>query len=824
MKAYRESVFNPPEGVGLLSRLFFPVLYRRIERLLGTGDRSSGNEMFRALGFVGALIALMIVLITFTLADPVLVWLDEGYEEPTIVYGVDAQGNPVQFAEFYNFNRRLVNLEKDDLEKLPVAAAFIASEDTRFFSHFGVDFVGIIRAVFVNLAAGRIKEGASTITQQAARLRFLDRERSFARKAREASLATLMELKYPKHKLLEIYFNEVPLGHGTLGVEAAAQFFFDKSVRDLSWGEATVLSSLTTRPRDFSPLKYPRRSMEKIRVTFRRLVETGVLTPEQAEKEYNDIIQNYFLVLNRYPDEGSFSRRRNDFPYATEYLRVHALPERFKRDLNRAGYRIYTTLRVDKQAVAEKTMYDWLKQVNRSRVAPRSPFTKFEVFDDRLGEAMPLLSQFFGIAPFKVKMTRAQRDLQMKYLKEASEDLVLLGYLAGESNVVGAFERALTRQTNNPEEKIDYIEGSLISLHPQTGAIEALVGGSGFTPGNQLLRFLSARQPGSSFKPILYAAGLEYTREHPDAAKTLTAATVLEDAPVEFLTEDLSEYEPENYGSGYLGPIRLRKALTLSRNIWAINAYVHLGPSAINPYMEKLLGAPEGSLPREASIALGSQDISPIQMASLYTMFPTGGYKAEPYFIERIESKTGEVLYQSEGPKRQKLMSAETAFIMTSILQDAVNEGTGTGARIPGLPVAGKTGTTNRYSGAWFAGFIPDNVTVVQFAYDFNKSMGSGASGGSMSAPPWRQYMERTYNRKVARAYELPAGIVRAKVCEASGQKPASSCSDTIEEYFSSGTEPREICEIHSGGGSDHDHQERPRPPELIPSIDDSGF
>lgn len=815
-----ESIFNPPEGAGLLSRLFFPPVYRLIQRLLG--PESEGRELARAIAFVLSLLILMMVCITFTPADPILVWLDEGYEEPTIVYGLDAQGNPVQYAEFYQFNRRLVTLDREDLERLPVAAAFIASEDTRFFSHSGIDIPGIIRAVFVNLAAGRIKEGASTITQQAARLRFLDRERSFARKAREASLAILMELKYPKHKILEIYFNEVPLGHGTIGVEAAAQFFFNKSMRELSWGEATVISSLTTRPRDFSPLKYPRRSMEKVRVTFRRLVETGVLLPAQAEKEYNDIIQNYFLVLNRYPDEGSFSRRRNDFPYATEYLRVHALPERFRRDLNRAGYRIYTTLRVDKQAVAEKAMYDWLKQLNRTRVAPRSPFTRYEIFDDRLGEAIPILSQFFGIAPFKVKMTAAQRDLQLKYLREANADLALLGYLSGESNFVAGFEHAMARQTGNPEEKIDYIEGSLISLHPQTGAIEALVGGSGFTPGNQLMRFLAPRQPGSSFKPILYASGLEYTKDHPDASATLTAATVLEDAPVEFLTEDLSQYEPENYGSGYLGPIRLRKALTLSRNIWAINAYIHLGPSAIHPYLEKFLGVPEGSLPREASIALGSREISPLQMASIYTMFPTGGYRAEPYFIERIESKTGELLYKNHGPERKKLMSAETAFIITSILQDAVNEGTGTAARIPGLPVAGKTGTTNRYTGAWFAGFIPDNVTVVQISYDFNKSMGSGASGGSIAAPVWRKYMERTYNRKVARSYEAPPGVVRMNICEASGKRPSSRCSDTIEEYFIAGTEPAEICDIHSGSSPSERPDRRERPSE--PSIDDTGF
>lgn len=819
MSQYNESVFNPPEGVGLLSRLLFPLLYRQLNRLIG----NTGLEIQRALLFVGLLFFSSVILITFTFADPLWVWLDEGYEEPSIVYGVDSKGQPQEYAEFYNFNRKLISLTDKDIEKLPIVASFIASEDSRFFSHFGVDIPGIIRAVFVNLAAGQIKEGASTITQQAARLRFLDRERSFARKAREASLATFMELKYPKREILEIYFNEVPLGHGTLGVEAAAKFFFDKDAKDLGWGEATVLSSLTTSPRNYSPLKYPRSSMAKIKVTFRRLVENGALTPKQAEQEYINIINHYFLTLNRPPDESSFSRRRNDFPYATEYLRVHVLPKEFRPDLNRAGYKIFTTLRVDKQEVAESVMFDWLKHLNRTRVAPKKVFTDFEVFDEHFGQSYPILSQLFGIAPFKVKMTRAQRDLQIKYLKEMRDELIALGYLSGESNFIAALERDYRHQSLNPEEKIDYIEGSLISLNPQTGAIEALIGGSGFTPNNQLLRFLSPRQTGSTFKPILYAAGLDFTKDHLDAKKTLTAATVLEDAPVEFINEDLSEYQPENYGGSYLGPIRLRKALTLSRNIWAINAYLHLGGSNVNPYMERYLGMVEGTLPSEASIALGSFDISPIQLASAYSMFPNQGKKVEPYFIDRIESKTGEILFQYVPAEPEQKMSAETAYIMTSLLQEVVEKGTGTAARIPGLPVAGKTGTTNRYGGAWFAGFIPDNVTVVQFAYDFNKTMGRGATGGSLSAPPWRQFMERTYNRNVVRSYTRPNGVVSAQVCADSGQKPAPNCPDTIDELFIRGTVPTEICEIHSGNRQFE--KEDSKSNDSTPTIDfDPGF
>ena len=817
MSGYRESVFHPPEGVGLLSRLVFPILNRQIDRLLG----KSGNELWRIVLILGAMFALMIGLVTFTIADPFLVWLDDGYDEPSIVYGVDADGNPAEYAEFFNFNRRLVTLTKDDMTTLPVVGAFIASEDTRFRSHVGVDFAGIVRAVFVNLAAGRIKEGASTITQQVSRLRFLDRERSFARKAREASLATFMELKYPKHKIMELYFNEVPLGHGALGVEAASQFFFKKPMRELSWGEATVISSLTTRPRDYSPLKYPLRSMEKIKVTFRRLVENGMLSPAQAESEYDNIIRNYFMVLNRYPDESSFSTRRNDFPYATAYLQSYTLPDTFKAGLNRQGYRIYTTLRVDKQPVAETTMFDALKRLNRSRVAPRSSFQNYQVFDDDFKGAIPILSQLFGIAPFKVKMTAAERDLRMKYLKEMREDLAFLGYLSGESNMIAAIEANLSSEAKNPDEKIEYIEGSLISVNPETGAIEAIVGGSGFTPGNQLLRFRSPRQPGSAFKPILFSAGLEYSKEHPKESKKFTAATVLEDSPIELPNADLSVYQPENYGGDYMGPIRMREALALSRNLWAVNAYLYLGGSTFNQYMEKFLSLGEGSLPREASIALGSRELSPMQMAAVYSMFPTGGYKPELYFIDRIESKSGEVLYQNPEIKRTQLMSAETAYIMTSVLRDVVDKGTGTAARIPGLPVAGKTGTTNRYGGAWFVGFVPDNVTVIQFAYDFNKTMGSGASGGSIAAPPWRQFTEKTYNRKVRRSYDMPKGVVVRPICSLSGQRPSDNCNNLIDEYFISGTEPKEICEIHTGSSSP---KERLTVPDTMPSIDDSGF
>ncbi len=781
-----------------LERVFFRYLNQIIKRVT-----SQKNFFLHTILIFIVTISLIIILSTFYICDPILVWKVDDYEKPSIVYGYNNKGEIVPFAEFYSQNRKIITLSEDDFNHLNVVKTFIAAEDIRFRDHFGIDIPGIVRASIINLMAGKIKEGASTLTQQTARLRFLNRQRTITRKLREVSLSLFLELRYPKYKILEIYFNEVPLGHGTIGIDAAAKFYFNKSYNNLTIGESSVLSSLTTSPNNYSPLKDPIRSINKMKVTFIRLVENGEISIQEAEKEYHNIINNYILTLNRYPDESSFTNRMDKFPYVTAYL-FNILPKNIKENLTTGGYEIYTTINVDKQRIAEESLQNWLKQLNKQKAIYQKDFTNYEIFDERFNHVYPILKIMFGINDFKFKQTKEERDFKVK-LKEIQEPYLFLNFLVGERNIINAFEHNIKKTFDNPTIKPDSIEGALVSINPINGKIEALVGGSRFIPANQLLRFLSRRQPGSSLKPFIYGAGIDHFARNPhDTLRGITAATILEDNPITFIDKDLSEYEPENYGGNYLGQIRVREALILSRNSATVHAYAKIGSDIINKYLEQIFDLPENTLPREATVALGSYEITPLQLAKAYTVFPRQGSTIEPYLIEKITKKIKNeevVIYEKKEPKVKNIFLPETTFILNDILKDVLIRGTGKAAYIPNVPVFGKTGTSNRYTNAWFAGYTPDNVTVIYIGYDKNKSLGAGGTGGSLAAPVWRTYMYNVLKDLKFPKYkeeEVPPNIIKKSICKLTGQLPYENQCDVTWEYFIIGTEPKETCEIHS--------------------------
>ncbi|MBI40676.1 MAG: carboxypeptidase [Leptospiraceae bacterium] len=798
LESYRKGVFDPQEGVGLFSRVFFFSIGGRLEKL-------ARGSLLRALVFTGSVGAGIIFCITFTFADPFLVWSDAGYDEPSSLYGVGLDGKPELIARYVRSDsgREIVELKEEDL-KLPVARAFIATEDNNFEEHWGLDLYGIARAAVVNFLAGGIREGASTITQQVARLRYLSRERSIVRKAREASLALFLEARLSKHEILELYFNEVPLGHGTNGVQAASQFYFNKDFRDLNWGEVAVLSSLTTRPNDLSPLKYPSDSAKKIRVVFQRLIETGMITPKDATEAHNYLATEYYPSLfNRYPDENYFGVRTNRFPYATAYV-LDQLSSRLRRRIYTGGYKIYSTINVKHQQSAEDQMIPWLKKLNeRPR---RSPFTRYETFDREAGDFMPLVQALFGLPEYSVKRTQAERDFALELARHWRDEFTMLNLLSGGENVARAFEQELQRSHEGNDDDDKGIQGALISVRPDTGAITAVVGGTGFESRNQLLRFDSAeRQPGSSFKPIVYAAGLDYTGRNPGTDRELTASTVLDDSPQHWLSADLSEYSPENYSGSYMGPIRMRPALVQSRNTWAIQAFTYMQPARLLPGIAAITGIAEDQFPRNATLALGSREMTPLQMVRAYAVFASGGYRIDPYLIQRIEDRDGNVIYETdpEQQRKDRILLEATAYIITSLLQDVVQEGTGTAARLYGRPAAGKTGTTDRSTNAWFVGYTPNLVTAIYIGYDRNISLGRSGTGGGMAAPIWGRYMNRALEGEpVMRFPGPPEGVVQATVCETSGKRPLPQCPKTITEYFIRGTVPDEPCDAHSVEGT----------------------
>ena len=807
--AYRQSIFQPPARAGFFSRAFFYAYASAMPKILGP---SEGRQLLRAAALSCGLLALTVLLVAGTLADPFLVFGDGGYERPSVIFAKRGNGKFTPIAEFYRHSRRVIDLSRKPFDGLQskVARAFIAMEDNQFESHFGVDVRGVMRAMVVNLLAGRIKEGASTITQQVARLRFLSRERSFARKAREAVLAVLLELKQPKRDILETYLNEVPLGHGTIGVEAAARFYFEKGAHELTWGEAAVLAALTTRPRDFSPLRSPRESRLKVHVVFRKLVENGILSIREAEAESERLDRDFYLVLNRSPNDSSFRQRLNLHPYASEYVKA-LLPARIRDRLYTGGYQIFTTIRMEHQEAAERTFIPYLQTLTRQRRQP--PFRQYRRFDRDFSTAYALARRLLGLPDFRVKRSRIQRRFDRAFNQEMRDAATLLNILGGDRRVAGGFEYRLQNEDEFTEED-QSVEGSLVSLRPHSGEITAVVGGSGFSSKNQLLRFaMSRRHPGSSFKPLIYAAGIEYTGTHigEEGLEGLTAATVIDDSPDQFVNPDLSEYAPENYDLTYDGPIRLRQGLALSKNIVAVKVYHRMKAQRINPIAEKILALEERSrgpmkLHAEATVALGSQEMTSLEMARGFAVFASGGRSVHPHVLLYITDSGGRMLrdYRPEEAKhdRTQVVRPGTAEIMVSLLRNAVANGTGRGAYLSGYPTAGKTGTSNRFKDAWFVGFTPRLVTALHIGYDRARTLAPGGSGGGIAAPAWRRYMTAALNGEGAGHFEFPGSdVVAVPICAMSGRKPGPRCTQVMTEIFLPGTAPTVECAEHQRPG-----------------------
>ena len=824
--------FSGNRSSGLFSRIVF---YGYHQVMGGFLKKEDLPNLVRSIVLLFLLIGLCIFFLAFRPLDYYKLGYVPSYDRPSELYGVDSKGEAILITEFYRQARHPISLSsepKTNPEKIvqdspeseekeesgdenlntqagsgelsipmnsKIVRVFLAAEDTRFFYHPGVDFLGIARAFWVNLLAGKIKEGASTITQQVARLRFLSQERSVFRKLREAFLAFLMEIKYSKEEILEDYLNMVPLGHGANGVEAAARFYFSKSCKQLNWGEAALLASLTTRPRQFSPIVNPMQSMRKVKVTLQRLVEGGELSLSEAEISFRDLKENFYAKLNRSPNDSAFGQRLNLHPYATAFVR-NQLPKEFRSDdiLSTRGLRIYASINHKHQSAAEKHMPPYLKNITAQRRRP--PFRNHHIFDSDFAELYKLNSLLLKLPQFKLKISRSRRDLSLNFHNDLAGELGVLSLLSGEANVARSVDHYLLYGEDFVRRQA--VEGALFSMEPYTGKITAVIGGSSFSPNNQQLRFHKIRrQPGSAFKPIVIAAALEASL-YPQVKKRVTAATIFDDTPLHFINRDLSEYSPENYSGSYEGSIRLRKALTFSKNSVSIQVYRRIGSELLNPIAERLLQLdrkdPPRLLPREATVALGSYGLSPLQMATAYAVFASGGQELFPYVIHKILDREGKLVYdyreRQEKEKPRRLLSKSTATLMVSLLKDVVTKGTGTAAALSGRQVAGKTGTTNLSADAWFVGFTPALVTAVYIGYDRPASLGGNSTGGSLAAPVWGKYMHDALKGKPAKGYNFEGAQLReVEICESTGALPGDDCLERITELFLPGTEPKQI-------------------------------
>ncbi len=574
--------------------------------------------------------------------------------------------------EVYDRNgNKIANLFSDQhryyvsYENIPprLIEALLAIEDTTFFEHHGVNPDAILRAIIKDLTAGKLKEGASTITQQLVKNTLLTREKKFSRKFKEVLYAIRIEQELTKEQILERYFNEIYLGHGYYGIKTAADGYFRKPLKELSLKEMAMLVGLPKAPNFYSPTKNYELSLGRANRVIGRMFELGWIDQATYDKATQERPKVYNDTLSK-----------NSGPYIIDEV-MRQLGDAFP-DIRSGGYKVYTTI------------------------------------DMRLQES--------GY--------KALQSGRAEILKRAQES--------------GDLDENMQRQLN----------GALISLDPYTGEILAMVGGYDYSlsPFNRVTQ--AKRQPGSAFKPFLYQVALDSGMSPaslvPDIARTYTYAG-----------EDGEEktWQPKNYKNEYKGMVTIRDALTHSRNLATINMVSDMGFGKITEGLRKF-GIVE-NLPPDLSIALGTIMVSPIDLAKYYTMFAGGGAQTNPILIREVVTPTGErIRYEN---KRRQVDSPEQIYLMTSILQDVVRHGTGTLARVPGVEIAGKTGTTNKNVDAWFVGYSPTVETVVWFGNDNNTPMRRSETGGRAAGPVFRYYYEdllRIYpNTK--RTFDRPAGV-----------------------------------------------------------------
>jgi penicillin-binding protein 1A len=582
------------------------------------------------------------------------------------------------------------------LAQIPQALkeAIIATEDARFYSHFGVDPMGIARAVYQNFRHGRIVEGGSTITQQLAKVLFLTPDKSLDRKLKEAVLAVELERRYPKDRLLEMYLNQIYFGHGAFGVEAASRTFFGKSVKDLSIAESALLAGLPKAPSTYSPFEHPEAAKRRRATVLARMVDVNVLKDAESKKLAA-------AKLDLVPPE----RRRTTGQHYLEYVQ-QLLESAYGADVVfKGGLQVYTTLSPTMQLKAEQSLREGLKALETRRLKA---------------------SEKSGTAPV----------------------------------------------TERPE-------GALLALDPQTGHIKAMVGGYDFFKSEFNRATQARRQPGSSFKPFVYIAALE---------AGLTPATVVEDSPVEFPGGPNGKpWKPENYDRKFRGLVTYQQALEESVNVAAVKVQERIGLRRTIDVARRM--GVESPLGENLSLALGTSELSLLELTSAYGTLANQGRWLHPTAVRYVLDAQGKLLEENV-PEPKQVLTPELAFVATQMLKGTIERGTGVAAKALGRPAAAKTGTTNDYSNAWFIGFTPQLATGVWVGYDRPRSLGKDETGSRVAVPIWTTFMQSALAGMPAEDFPIPEKVVLVPV----DLDQAGDCTRPALMAFVVGTEPAQVC------------------------------
>ncbi len=706
--------------------------------------------------------------------------------------------------QFFSEEKR----EMVSIDEIPrhLIQALLTREDRFFYRHHGFRLMYILGAAWDNLT-GRSFRGGSTLTQQLAGHLYADRtDISLKRKLVELWWAIQLERALTKTEILELYLNLMYFGHNTYGVEAASQFYFRHSVRQITLAESAMLVIQLANPGRYSPINNPNRAQRLQREILDQMVALSYASREEADQSYQDYWDNYDFTRSN--TTSAWFEREDKAPYFSEYVRQQ-LEEQLlgAMDLYKEGLVVHTTLDLDLQQIADRIMSRDIARINhlyQTQSSRRTDYADYEFLP-----IVDLLSLTFNIEDIRFAGSQQRGKARSTYLEAMNPALDVASMLFG---LEGARQAALAGYSlQASRSRRTEVQGALIAIDSRGGDILAMIGGRRFESADQFNRATQAQiQPGSAFKPLYYSAAI--------SSRRFTPATLLMDSPVVFWNDDGSPYVPLNYKGEWKGRVLLRSALAHSMNVPSLKVLDGIGFDAAITRASRMLGITdppdiERIFPRKYPLGLGVITVSPLQMVRAFAAFPNRGREVEPIAIRYVEDRNGKLVLEPERELRARqmrrgdamqIMSPQDAYLMVNILQSTVESGTLLGANqsvggFGGRPIAGKTGTTQNWSDAWTVGFTPQITAAIWFGFDERgHSLGVNLTGAMSAGMSWAEFMKAAHKDLPVEEFSRPAsGLVEVNVCDASGLLPTKYCPRSIKEIFLAGTEPRSFCDYH---------------------------
>jgi len=750
------------------------------------------------------------------------------YDLPTQMYDRDNQ----LVTEFYTKHRVLIQF--DNFPDVLVNA-LLAIEDNGFYSHYGIAPFRMAKALLIDIIAGSYVQGASTITQQAAKMFLLTKDKKIIRKLKEILLALKIESRFSKNQILELYLNKTYFGHGAYGIEAAARDYFGKSTEELNLAEAALLAGLPKAPSKYAPTASIKKAIRRRNLVLMKMDELGYITTQQR---IQTMLSKIDLKVNKHLDY-------NETSYFVEHIRRYVSDKYGTDKLYRGGLKVYSTMDLKKQIYAQNALHDGIADHDR-RQGYRGPLKNLLkevdhelglfVYSDEKGwnqdayKAIDDDTQAMAKELFTEKITKTTKENHFIIggtvlgvvlsvnkksadvkLKEFSGSLYLntmrwarpvdyetsLNWKTRLKDLndilkIGDVVELEIRDYDNEKQEFSLsltqkplANGAILSVDPYSGHILAMSGGFDFRKSEFNRAIQAKRQTGSAFKPLVFSLALD---------NSFTAASMLDDTP--YVGDEDGGYKPQNYGKSFLGKVSMREAMIHSKNIPALNLTRELGTDAVIEHARKMgitSALPEGEL----NIVLGTASLTLSEMVRAFGIFANGGNLVQPTYILKIVDRDGNILEDNTELVSERILSEETAFLVTSMLSDVVTSGSGWRAQAINRPSAGKTGSTDDYVDAWYIGYIPQMITGVYVGFDQNQqSLGHEETGSKAAAPIWTNYMKQAVDTMAILPFDSPDGINMVKINVDSGLLDCNTGGKTRFEYFKTGTEPTQCHQI----------------------------